>query len=486
MRRLMMLLTLGTALAGNVQAEPLVLQAKNNNVSLSIYNRDLALVKDMRPADMKAGTEEVVFDGVAEQIQPETAMIYGQDIKVLEQNYSFNIMTNNNLIDQSVGQEVTTVRENPTTGEHIFEKATIIAATYGMPVLQFSYGIESNFPGRIVFNKLPVGVSEKPTLTAKINNKKAGSKNLYLAYLTGGLSWKTDYVATVTGKNTLDLNGWVTITNESGVDYDNAKIQLVAGDVNVVRNSIQPRNFRVQAKLMTAEAVAMDADAAGVPETVSSYEIYTLPAITSIKNKQTKQISLLEKNGVKFAKEFNLVSPLYFGSDNEFEKLHPEITYVMENRKDANLGISLPSGTVRFYENDKNGNLQFIGANSIGNTAKEETLRLKLGEAFNLSANGKITKMEEKEVSRVPQNSCFMVQTVKTYAVEISLNNAEKVENTVIVKQNFPENYKLVKESVKSQSRNVTTRQWLVKVPAEGKNTLSYTVDITQKQRLCQ
>lgn len=486
MRYTTFLLLAGTILSSApANAEQILLGNAGSKLTLSIYNQDLALVKDLRPADIKAGTAEIVFDGVAQQIQPETAIIYGQDLKVLEQNYSYNLITYENLVNQSVGQEVMTVRQNPQTGENIFEKAQLIGASYGQPVLKFSYGIDTKFNGRIVFGSLPANVSDKPTLTAKVNNKKAGNKNLFLAYLTGGLSWKTNYVATVTAKDKLDLTGWVTINNNSGVDYNNAKIQLIAGNVNTVRPVMQPRLMMSKAIGMSMDSVNSLEAGAGAPEQISGYELYTLPAITSIKDKQTKQLALLEKSGVTYSKEFNFQSPLYFGSSYEFEKQHPSITYVLENKAASNLGLSLPAGTVRFYENDKNGNLQFIGSNNIGNTAKDETLRLNLGDAFNLTVKGKVAKVAEKELERKPKNQCYSVKLLKTYTAETTVSNAEAAENSVIISQNISDNYKIVKESIKGKAKNAQTREWTVKVPANGKTTLSYTVEIPQTTRVC-
>lgn len=487
MRNTLILLLAGTFLASvPANAEQILLKNNNSKLTLSIYNQNLALVKDIRPADIKAGMSEVIFDGVAQQIQPETAMLYGQDIKVLEQNYSYNVISYENMLNQSVGQEVNTMRQNPQTGENIFEKAVLIGAAYGQPVLKFPYGIETNFNGRIVFNQIPSGVSDKPTLTAKINNKKAGSKNLFLAYLTGGLSWRTDYVATIADKNKLDLTGWVTINNNSGVDYNDAKIQLIAGDVNVVRPVVQPRLLMAKMSMAAMDnGVETAAMGSVAPEQISNYELYTLPAITTIKDKQTKQVGLIEKSGVNYVKEFNFRSPLYFGGSYEFEKQHPSITYVLENVQKSNLGISLPAGTMRFYENDKNGNLQFIGSTDIANTAKEETLRLNLGEAFNLTLKGKVAKVSEKEVERKPQKQCYNVKLLKTYTAETTVSNADTAENSVIISQNLPDNYKIVKESLKGAVKNAQTRQWTVKVPANGKITLSYTVEIPQTTRVC-
>ena len=328
-------------------------------------------------------------------------------------------------------------------------------------------------------------MSNKPTLEAKLDVKQGGSKNLYLAYLTSGLSWKTDYVANVKSNDKLDLTGWVTITNNSGIDYERAKIQLIAGDINIARSfSSRPR----MVKAMAFNAVAEDAMAGGMePENINSYELYTLPNITTIKDHQNKQIALIERNDVSYKKEFYLHSPLYFNnySGNEFEKQHPAIIYVIENTADSNLGISLPTGIVRFYENDKNSNLQFIGSNHINNTAKEDTLRLNLGEAFNISVSGKFKTAKSKEISRKPENNCTAIKTLRSYDVEITVNNAEDVDNTVVIEQNFPNEHTITQESTKSESKNASTRQWKIKVGKNTKATLNYSVDITFNDRKC-
>ncbi len=486
MNKFVPLLLLGTCLTSAAAAEPLVLASRTGNLSLSIYNQNLSLVKDSRPADLKSGVNEVIFDGVAQRIQPETAIIYADEVKVIEQNYNYNLLSYSNFIERNIDKDVMTVRTNPETGENIYERATLIGTAGGKPILRFSYGIDTDFAGRVVFNEIPAGMSNKPTLTAKLNAKSAGNKNLYLAYLTDGLSWKTDYVAKVNSPTALNLTGWVTITNESGIDYNNAKIQLIAGEVNVVR-SHAPRMMKAMA--LNSASFGMEDAASITPESLNSYELYTLPTTTTIKDHQTKQIALIEKAGVTYKKEFNLNTPFYFGNNgSEFEKHHPTITYVMENTATANLGISLPAGTVRFYENDKNGNLQFIGSNRISHTAKEDTLRLNLGEAFNISVTGKAKKVKEKELSSTQPDSsrCRNIHKLLTYEVEATVNNAEDVDNTVILSQHFGMSYKIVKESVKSTEKNANTRQWPVNVSKNSKQTLTYTVEVQDNDRVCQ
>lgn len=486
MRSYFSLLISGCLLSVSAQAEPLVLKNADSSLSLSIYNQDLALVKDIRPASLNNGLNEVIFDGVASEIQAETAIIYGDGIKVNEQNYSYNLMSYDNFINQSVGQTVRTVQLNPENGENIYDNAKLIGYANGKPILRFSYGIESNFPGRVVFEDVPAGMSNKPTLEAKLDVSKGGNQNLYLAYLTSGLSWKTDYVANVKSNDKLDLTGWVTISNNSGIDYERAKIQLIAGNVNVAHRAMG--RSMMKAAMMNSIDLLEDKDGHVLaPENINSYELYTLPNITTIKDHQNKQIALIERNNVTYKKEFLLHSPLYFNNfaRDEFEKHHPSIIYVIENTADSNLGISLPTGIIRFYENDKNSNLQFIGSNHIANTAKEDTLRLNLGDAFNISVSGKVTTADKKEISRKPVNNCALVETLRSYDVEITVNNAEDVKNTVVIEQHFPETHKIFKENIKSERKNASTRQWKMEVDKNSKETLKYTVEITFNDRIC-
>ena len=490
MRHCLYGISLSLLLVNAAQAEPLFLSNQNSNLSISIYNQNLSFVKDVRPASLSSGINEVIFDGVAQRIQPETAIIYGDGVKVMEQNYNYHLLSYQNFVEQSIGQEVTTVRINPENGENIYEKATLIGSADGKPILRFAYGIDTNFAGHVVFSKIPAGMSNKPTLTAKLNVAGGGNKNLHLAYLTDGLSWKTDYVVNVNGADKLNLTGWVTITNNSGIDYENAKIQLLAGDVNVARSyGAAPMKGRML--MMAANSMADSMAESIEPETVNSYELYTLPTTATIKDHQTKQIALIEKADVLYKKEFNLQTPFYFNDNgDEFEKLHPSITYVLENTSASNLGISLPAGIMRFYEKDKTGNLQFIGSSHIANTAKEDTLRLNLGNAFNISVSGKSKKVKEDEVSRNKVynhagRNCYDLKKRTTYEVETTINNAENNDNTVILTQRVNKDYKIVKENVKSVEKNAFERQWPVKVEKNSKAVLQYRVEITTTTGHC-
>lgn len=462
-----------------------------HNMEISIYNNNLALVKDTRKISLKDGINSVAFEGVATNIKPETVMIIGKNINVLEQNYDYDLITEENIIKKSIGTEVKTLTQNPTTGENIFKKAKIISAGGVKPVLEFDYGIEPDFNGSIVFDKLPENLREKPTLMAKIYSPKANVQGLKLAYLTNGISWDTNYVARVEKTDLLDLTAWVTINNNSGVDYDDAKISLIAGDVNQVRESgvVFAKSRALNAMAVMEDSIAMGANSVS-PEQISSYQMYTLPNRTDIKNSQTKQISLFEKADVKYVKEGRITSPLYFngGYKASFEKKHPQQYYIMNNTKDGGLDLPLPSGTVRFYENDKQGNMQFIGENNISHTAKGEKIELRLGEMFNVFVNGKI--VEVKEVSKMQKErtsaNCYYADIVKDYYSSVEFNNGGENVAEVVFVQNITQDNSVIQENIKGQSKNINQHEWKIAIPQDQKIKLEYTVRVKTKERVCE
>ncbi|MBP3546671.1 MAG: DUF4139 domain-containing protein [Alphaproteobacteria bacterium] len=466
------------------------LVGENDKISLdiSIYNQNLALVKDVRKVALEQGVNDIAFEGVAEKIKSETAILYSDGLTVLEQNYDYDLLTANNIVDKSVGDVVKTVIQNPTTGENIYNKAKIVSASYGLPILEFDYGIEANFPGRLVFEKLPTSLREKPTLVAKVISDTVATKNISLAYLTNGISWKTNYVAKVTGKDKLNLTGWVTINNESGIDYNNAKVQLIAGNVNeVVSYTARPIMLR---SVVNDMAVAEASLAKGASEQeLSGYHLYTLPNKTTIKDKQTKQISLIEKNEVKYTKEAMLSSRLYFSpnSNSEFKQVHPDMYYVINNNEEDNLGLQLPAGVVRFYEDDDNGNLQFIGENSISHVAKGETIRLRLGSFVNMFASGKIKQIKKlsEEQPEKNGNRCNDVKSVYSYDAEIEFTNSGKNPQEVVYTQNLPQDSEILVENKKGILKNASTYEWRFIVPADGKQILNFVVKAPYTKRVC-
>lgn len=443
------------------------------SVAVTIYNGDLALVKDQRKVKLQNGLNNLALRDVSAQIRPETALLrsisHVGSFSTLEQNFDFDLLTPEKLLEKYVGKNVLVVKTHPTTGAETSEQATVLSANNGV-VLKIGNRIETGIPGRIVYADVPTNLRDRPTLVTKLNNKTTAEQTIELSYLTGGLDWKADYVAELSPKeDSLDLSGWVTLTNTSGATYNNARLQLVAGDVNRVQQYAQPMMKAMRMDAMVAEAAAPMAE-----EALLEYHLYTLDRPTTIAENQTKQVALLSASGVPARKELLLRGADYYYSSSYGDlgqKMKVSVFVEFDNKEAAKMGMPLPKGTMRVYKKDSQGNAQFVGEDHIDHTPKNETIRLKLGEAFDVTADKKQT--EFKTLPRPSKgNSAF------ESAYEIVLKNAKKERVTVTVQEPIPADWKIISESHTSTKATSNTATWKIDIPAEGKTTLSYRVQV--------
>jgi hypothetical protein len=327
--------------------------------------------------------------------------------------------------------------------------------------------IEIGLPGRIVYDSVPANLRDRPTLVTELLSARAGAQTLELSYLSGGLSWKADYVAELNGADSaLDLNGWVTLTNTSGTAYPNAKLQLVAGDVNRARDEL--RQAAGMARLAKAEAPASSMQ----QESLFEYHLYTLQRPTTIADNQTKQVALLSAGGVPVAKELVLQGSDYYYRSSVGgigQKMKVGVFVQFENREASRLGMPMPKGVVRVYKKDSAGNAQFVGEDRIDHTSKNERIRLKLGEAFDVTADKKQTDFRRRE----PTNQASYVFES---GYEIVLRNAKKEPVTVVVREPVPGDWRMLEESARHAKVAAGTAEWRVPVPSEGSTTLRYRV----------
>ena len=224
----------------SVHAEEIKSTLKDQQeISLTVYNQNLALIRDVRVVPLQKGVNRIAVREVSAQIRPETAIITNLNspsaLSLLEQNFDYDLLTPQQLLQKYVGRQVKVVKTHPTTGAEKELAATVLSANNGV-VLKIGDRIETGIPGRIVYDQVPDNLRDRPTLSILANSKLSNKQTLELSYLSGGLGWKADYVAKLDQDDRfLDLNGWVTLNNQSGASYKNAKLQLVAGDVNRVR-----------------------------------------------------------------------------------------------------------------------------------------------------------------------------------------------------------------------------------------------------------
>jgi hypothetical protein len=452
-----------------VQEKPSTL-ADQQSVAVTIYNENLALVKDTRHVQLDQGQNRLALREVSGRMRPETAQLrsltHPGALALLEQNFDFDLLTPAKLLEKYVGRTVRIVRTHPTTGAETLETATVLAANSGV-VLKIGDRVETGLPGRIVYDGVPPNLRDRPTLVTELASSRAGVQTVELSYLSGGLSWKADYVAELNAADSaLDLNGWVTLTNTSGTAYPNARLQLVAGDVNRVRDEL--RMAAKSAGLVRAEAPVR----AMTQESLFEYHLYTLQRPTTIADNQTKQVALLGASGVPVTKELVLQGNDYYYRSSVGgigQKMKVGVFVQFENRESARLGLPMPKGVVRVYKKDGAGNAQFIGEDSIDHTPKNENVRLKLGEAFDVTADKKQTDFKRRD-------TYSPWSYVHESAYEIVLKNAKKESVTVVVREPVPGDWSMLEQSHKHAKAASGTAEWKVRVPAEGSATLKYRV----------
>ena len=439
------------------------------HVAVTIYNENLALVRDRRLIHIANGSSTLAFRDVSARIRPETAMLKSHNdpgkLQVYEQNFDYDLLSPQKLLEKQVGKSVVIMRT--VNSVEISEPAEVLSANNGV-VLKIGERIETGIPGRIVYPGVPENLRDRPTLVMSLYNQGVEQQEVELSYLTGGLGWKADYVAQLNATDDLlDLAGWVTLSNVSGASYRNASVQLVAGDVNQARDEMQPLRSMARAeKVMALGASGM------AEESLLEYHLYTLPRPTTIAENQTKQVSLLSAVAVPVRKQLLLRGADYYYQSSQGDlgqKMKVAVYLEFDNRESAHLGLPLPKGVIRVYKQDSAGNAQFVGEDRIDHTPKNEKVRLKLGEAFDVTADKKQT-----DFKRLANPARGMFES----AYEILLKNAKNEAVTVTVQEPIPADWKMLEENHPHEKASSNTAVWKVNVPAQGRATLSYRVQV--------
>ncbi|MBS1766760.1 MAG: DUF4139 domain-containing protein [Acidobacteria bacterium] len=452
-------------------------QKDQKALAVTIYNSDLALVKDQRTVRLPKGDARLAFQEVSAQIKPETALLRDltepKGFWVLEQNFDFDLLTPEKLLDKYVGRQVTVVSQRPNPDnagvKEVRETATVLSTNDGV-VLQYPDRIETGVNGRIIYPDVPANLRARPTLVIGLHSPAEKAQTLELSYLTGGLSWKADYVANLASDDkTLDLSGWVTLTNQSGIAYPDATLQLVAGDVNRVQ---PPPQYEMLARMSAGVAAAPSPKMA--EQSLFEYHLYTLDRPTTIAANQTKQVALLSASSVPVTKELVLEGqPYYYQSSygDIGDKLKVGVFVSFDNKEANHLGMPLPKGIIRVYKQDSEGRAQFVGEDNIDHTPKNETVKLKLGESFDVTGHRKQT--DYKDLGRDSKR-----REVSESAYEIRLKNAKKEAATVIVREPIPGDWEMVSSSLPFTKPASGTAEFKVPVPAEGEAVLTYRVRV--------
>ena len=465
---MLMVLAVGGLLAVTDGATVMGDDPDQRTLAVTVYNGNLGLVKDQRPIELKRGVFTLPFKDVAAQIDPTSvafrALGHPGAVNVLEQNYEYDLLTPQALLEKYVGETVTLYMRRGEHNEEFPVKAKLLSVQGGA-VYQIGDSIALNPPGRVVLPDLKGDLKALPTLVWTLKSDRSGVEPVEVSYLTTGLNWKADYVATLAEDDkTLSLGGWVTLQNSSGTTYPNAKLKLVAGDIHRAPTSQNRRN-----EYHALKAATETPDESSFEErTFFEYHLYDLPRPTTIKNNQTKQIRLLEGSGVRTDKVYRLAgAPWYYTQQYGGEKgLKIGVYQEFDNRKRNGLGIALPGGVVRLYKADTDGSLQLIGEDRIDHTPRDERVKLKVGEAFDIVAERRQTEYRK------------LAPGLYEEEFEVVIRNHKDERIVVEIVEPLPSDWTMLSNTHDYEKLDAFTVQFDVPIASHGEATLKYRVRI--------
>lgn len=440
------------------------------HLNLTVYNDGNALVHDTRSVALNTGVNRIAWRDVSANMDPSSAVLDSLDafghVSVLEQNFNYDVLNQDSLLRKYVGQQVIVVHPAQFAGERVRrEPARILSLDNGI-VLQYRDRIETSLQGYIEFPRIPKSLRDRPTLALDLQTDTAGRRNLDLRYLSSGFDWHVNYVGTLSdGESRMTLEGLVSLTNMSGTSYENARLQLVAGNLNAARPVALKTIARVSSRA-SSDIYNVNAQ----QENYFEYHLYTLAHPTTILDKQTKEVALLSAHDIPVKKVLELRGFPYYYQQPQAADLGTRIpvqVFVSFENRGGDLGIPLPAGVMRIYEDDSRGLPQYLGSDGIGHTPKNDTVRLHLGDAFDVIAKKKQTGFH------------LVTNCRATSSYEIDLLNAKDDAQHVSVIEPIPGDWSIIAESAPHEKSSASTATWLVDVPGSGKATLTYATDVS-------
>ena len=447
---------------------------KPTGIALTIYNQNFALVKEQREMTLDEGINYISVQDVAATIEPNTVAFKSLtdpgSVVVREQNYQYDLISPQTILNKSVGKRVKVRRFlNGTVQE---DEGILLSTADNGRVLQTSKGLILNPGGEIEVMELPEGLVSRPTLMWKLEAGKAGANRTEVSYLANQINWSADYVAVVDSQDkNIDLTGWVTLDNRSGATYENASLNLMAGDVRRVQRDGGYAGAEMMDYKLAAPAAPQFAEKA-----FFEYHLYTLKEKTTVKDKETKQITLLTAAQVPAKKIY-----IYDGrktwwniwayrsdyrpgeSYDVSENKKVNVLLEIMNSKENNLGIPLPKGTIRVYKQEENANQHFVGEDVIDHTPKDEKIRLYLGDAFDIV--GEHTRTNFRRISGIEVEESF----------QITLRNHKDEAVSIVVVEHLTSDWKILESSHKYFKKDASTVEIPVEVPKDGEVNITYT-----------
>lgn len=440
-------------------------QSSQGEVAVTIYNNNLALVQDRRQIAFPAGRIRQEFPDVSAQIRPETVSVVAEGIGIIEQNFDFDLLSPQSLMQAAVGETVTLVRIHPRTGAEERERARVLAVNGGV-VLQIGDRIEvlrdDGLPVRVIFDQVPPNLRARPTLSVTMDSATANTRPLTLSYLTPGLSWRADYVTLFDEQaGRIDVQGWITLTNNSGTAYTNADTLLVAGSVAQVGS--QPDYSPRYTPPSPPGSLRRAGSETPTREQLGDFYLYPLSERTTIANQQTKQVSFLDINGAPASRAYEFRNA-WLGTAEEARSAATVLRFT--SAREQGLGDALPAGIVRVYQRDARGNAQFVGESAIGHTPMGSALGLATGEAFDVKVQPVVERRERAGTDRW--------RTIMRYTVTNARNQPVTVD---VIQSGLWGDTRIASESQPSERISAEDALWRVAVPANGSTTITVTFD---------
>lgn len=458
--RHLLFLGMGWIIAAPLFAQGDVATAQGE-VAVTIYQNGQSLIQDSRQMNLPSGRSKQEFPDVSAQIRAETVTLTGPGIGIVEQNFDYDLLTPAKLMEKAVGQTVTLLRTNVATGIETRVRAKVLAANGGV-VLQIGDSIEvlrdDGLPVRVIFDRVPPNLRARPTLSVTVESK-GGLTPTTLTYLTPGLGWTSDYVTLFDdAKQTIDVQGWVTLTNNTGTDYTNADVLLVAGNPN------QGGNRRMYQTPYSPSTGTIDE--AGTEsnnrERLGDYYLYPLGERTTIGNAQQKQVSFLDVKSAPARNTYEFNNGWL--ATNEAASASSVLKF--STSRSGGLGDQLPAGTMRVYMRDKRGDPQFIGESRIDATPMGSAMSIRTGEAFDVKVK---TVVEER--TRINNNRW---KTRMRYEITNARGNAVTVD---LGQNGLWGDVRISEQSQEGKRVSADRIEWSVPVPANGKATVTATFD---------
>ncbi len=455
---LVLILAISVVIGINLLKNPILIDAEPEGVEVTVYNSDLGVVKEYRTKFLNRGVNDVLYEGVASRIDPTSVRLksVNSEINILEQNFKYDLVSKEKILERYIDKEISAYQIYGDNKEIITGK--LLSFTGDQLVIQDSEGkIQILSSNNLLLPKLPDGLITKPALEWLVDSSEDKNHTLELSYMTSGMNWNANYIAVVNKDDSnLDMNGWVTVTNNAGTTFKDASLKLVAGDIH--RASVPAyggiSDYAIAEKAITSRFAE---------EKLFEYHMYDLKGKTTLRNNEQKQISLLSADNVNVEKEYVYENSYgwYYGSGRT-NKINVMLNF--NNTEKNNLGIALPKGTVRVFKKDNSGKLQFIGEDNIDHTPKDEIIRIFVGQAFDVLGERK--QMDYKAIS----------DRVYEYVWEITLKNHKDSDIVVTVLENTGGDWEVTEETYPHVKESNNRIKWRIPVKANSESKLTYTI----------